>query len=339
MCIYMKLSDFCYDLPEKLIARYPVENRSGSRLLVYKKDTSSYSHLKFFEILSQLNENDLLVFNDTRVIPARFFGKKTTGGKAEILLERILENNTFLAHIKTNRIKTGDKIGCDGGWEVEFLGRRDELFILQANGDVIKMLSEIGDLPLPPYFARECEKIDNERYQTVYARYNGSVAAPTAGLHFDTELLNALEKKGIKTGFLTLHVGAGTFKPVRSDNIKEHKMHKEYYEINENLLNLIEHTKKNNGRVIAVGTTVLRTLESVYAKKIIEHTSSTDIFIYPGFKFKVCDGLITNFHLPKTTLLMLVAAFIGYENMQQLYKIAIENEYRFFSYGDASLLI
>lgn len=337
----MKLSDFDYELPQELIARYPLENRSASRLLVFKKEDSTINHSYFNKLDSLLNTGDLLVLNDSKVLPARFYGKKPTGGKVEILFERFNSHNEFFAHVKTSKkLLTGTKVFCQSNYELEVLGREDELYLLKSNKDVLKILNSIGSLPLPPYFARECEDIDTERYQTVYARNEGSVAAPTAGLHFDSKLIEKISNKNISTGFLTLHVGAGTFKPVRSENIFDHKMHSESYEISSELLDLIQSTKQVGGRVIAVGTTALRTLESVFSKnKIMPGVGTTDIFIYPGYKFKVCDGLITNFHLPKTTLLMLVSAFIGHENMQRLYKIAIDNQYRFFSYGDATLLI
>lgn len=337
----MYRTDFNFDLPIELIAKYPLEKRSSSKLLTYMRQSKAYKHERFDSILNYLEEGDLLVLNDTKVIPARLFGKKQTGGKVELLLERLLSTNTFLAHIKANRaLKSNALIFLENNWIIKVLSRQDDLYICETNGAIELILEEIGNIPLPPYLGRAAEKLDDERYQTVFARYKGSVAAPTAGLHFDEKIINKLKQKNISIEFLTMHVGAGTFQPVRVDQITDHKMHQEHFNVSDKLIDKIKETKRQNKKVIAVGTTVLRTLESIFRQEEIKGGSgSTDLFIYPGFEFRVCNALLTNFHLPESTLLMLVAAFIGYENMKELYKLAIENNYRFFSYGDACLLM
>lgn len=337
----MKRQDFNFELPPELIAQYPLENRSDSRLLKYDRKTGCHEHHAFRSISDFLEPGDLLVMNDSKVIPARLYGTKTTGGKVEFLIERILENNQFLAHIKTSKsLKPGAKIQLADPWVIEMISRQDDLFLCQLNGCLDTMLHQIGHVPLPPYITRDDEQHDLDRYQTVYAKHKGSVAAPTAGLHFDAMVLDVLQNKGVRLAYSTLHVGAGTFRPVRCENILEHKMHHERYVISEALCEAVKETKRLGRRVIAVGTTALRSLES--AARFGDFKAchgDTDIFIYPGFRFQICDGLITNFHLPESTLMMLVSAFIGHAETMALYQTAIEHRYRFFSYGDVSLLL
>ncbi|OGT21987.1 MAG: tRNA preQ1(34) S-adenosylmethionine ribosyltransferase-isomerase QueA [Gammaproteobacteria bacterium RIFCSPHIGHO2_02_FULL_42_13] len=332
----MKLSDFDYILPDELIARYPAEKRSSSRLLCLG---DQLMHRKFIDILELLQPNDLLVFNDTKVIPARLFGSKPTGGKVELLVERILDNNQVLAHVHANRSpKIGSCFYLENSVEIKVVDRKNDLFQLEFVTDeaVLDILNQIGHVPLPPYIDRKDQLLDRERYQTVYAKQDGSVAAPTAGLHFDKALIQALKDKGIKTAFLTLHVGAGTFQPVRVENIQEHHMHSEWVEVPQNICDLIVKTKAQGSRVIAVGTTTVRSLETAAKEGAIKpFKGETDIFIYPGFKFNVIDAMVTNFHLPKSSLLMLVSAFVGREKMMAAYQEAIKEKYRFFSYGDA----
>jgi S-adenosylmethionine:tRNA ribosyltransferase-isomerase len=337
----MKREDFNFILPKELIAQYPLANRTDSRLLTFSRKTGRHEHHTFNALIDFLEPGDLLVMNDSKVIPARLYGHKLSGGKVEFLVERMLDNNEFLAHIKTSKaLKPGAMVQLDKGWQIEVLGRQEDLFHCKLNGCLDLMLHQIGHVPLPPYISREDEGHDLERYQTVYAKHKGSVAAPTAGLHFDEALMRSLKEKGIKLGYSTLHVGAGTFRPVKCDNVLEHKMHSERFIITEALSQAVNETKAAGGRVIAVGTTALRSLES--AARLGEFkacSGETDIFIYPGYEFRVCDGLVTNFHLPESTLLMLVSAFIGHANAMALYDTAIAHEYRFFSYGDASLLL
>lgn len=337
----MKKSDFNYHLPEELIAQYPLTKRSDSRLLVYSKTTKQCNHHQFNDLISFLNPGDLLVMNDSKVIKARFFGFKLTGGKVEILVERLLDKFNFLAHIKSSKSpQNGSIINLENGWQLTVLAKEDSLYHCKASIDIELILNTIGHMPLPPYITRSDEKLDLNRYQTVYAKFAGSVAAPTAGLHFDNLLLDNLKQKGVNIAYTTLHVGAGTFQPVRALNINEHKMHVEQFTISEELCASVRETKANGGRVIAVGTTALRSLESGVVNDRLEPiTKDTDIFIVPGYQFKIVDGLITNFHLPESTLLMLVAAFIGYKEVMDLYAIAIKERYRFFSYGDANLFL
>lgn len=279
--------------------------------------------------------------NDSQVIPARLYGRKASGGQVELLVERVLEQGEFLAHIKASKaLKAGGVIHLDNEWQIDVIGRQDDLFHCHVDGDVDAMLHDIGHVPLPPYITRTDESTDLNRYQTVYARHKGSVAAPTAGLHFDEAVLDRLRARGVSIAYVTLHVGAGTFRPVRCDNISEHKMHEERFTVTDALCYQINATHAAGNRVIAVGTTALRSLESAAIDGTLKACSrDTDIFITPGFKFKVCDGLITNFHLPESTLLMLVSAFIGHAQAMALYREAIDNGYRFFSYGDTSLLL
>jgi S-adenosylmethionine:tRNA ribosyltransferase-isomerase len=337
----MKTQDFYFDLPEHLIAQHPLAERSDSRLLAFNRQKSEFSHHHFKSIADFLEEGDLLVLNDSKVFPARIFGKKSTGGKIEILIERILSNRECLAHIKSSKSpKQGAIIELTPEWQVEILGREDSLFYCRANVELETIFYQIGHIPLPPYITREDGKADTERYQTIYARNVGSVAAPTAGLHFDEAVFELIKQKGVRAGYATLHVGAGTFQPVRCTNIEDHAMHRERFVISQELATLVHETKAAGKRVIAVGTTALRSLESAWGEEGLRPcTGDTNIFIYPGYQFKVCDGLITNFHLPESTLLMLVSAFIGYQQTMELYRIAVENSYRFFSYGDACLLL
>lgn len=339
----MKLSDFNYTLPNELIARYPTEERSASRLMYLDRETGAIKHYQFSELLQLLNPGDLLVFNNSRVIPARLFGRKETGGQLEILVERLLDCQTCLAHIRASRSpKAGSQIILSDGTALEVVGRADALFHLRllSSGSLLDVLYRLGHMPLPPYIDRDDEAFDQERYQTVYAKPEGSVAAPTAGLHFDEPLIDALEKRGINTAFLTLHVGAGTFQPVRVENILEHHMHAEWVIVPEQLCQQVRETKAAGGRVIAVGTTTVRSLETAaQSGELKSFEGDTDIFIYPGYDFKVIDGMITNFHLPESTLLMLISAFAGRENVLAAYQTAIEMHYRFYSYGDAMIIL
>jgi len=341
----MKLTDFDFELPEQLIAKYPAKDRTASRMLKLNGRSGEVQHGHFVDIVDLLAPGDLLIFNNTRVIPARLFGQKATGGKIEILLERVLSDNTALAHIKSSKSpKAGALLSLEGGLEATVLGRQDALFHLEFAGqeNIFDLLEAHGHMPLPPYIDRPDEETDKERYQTVYNEKPGAVAAPTAGLHFDEDILNTLKAKGVNSAFVTLHVGAGTFQPVRVDNIEEHQMHAEYAEVNSDVVELVKQTKANGKRVIAVGTTSVRSIESAAQasqESLIEtFLSDTSIFIYPGFNFKVIDCMITNFHLPQSTLMMLISAFAGRDNVMQAYAQAIAEEYRFFSYGDAMFI-
>ncbi len=337
----MKKSDFYFDLPDELIAQYPLPTRSDSRLLTYHRHSKQHGHHQFKSLVEFLEPGDLLVMNDSQVMPARVYGHKASGGKVELLVERLMERDLFLAHIKASKSpKTGTCIHLDKNWSIEIEGRDDDLFFCRVNGDAVEMLQQIGHMPLPPYIHRADEAIDLQRYQTVYAKHTGSVAAPTAGLHFDDAVLSSLKAKGVELAYSTLHVGAGTFRPVRCENIQEHKMHHERITVDAALCHAVGKARAAKKRVIAVGTTALRSLESAVMDGELQPCSKdTDIFIFPGYQFKICDGLITNFHLPESTLLMLVAAFIGYEPAMELYQVAIAQRYRFFSYGDATLLL
>lgn len=332
------LSDFDFELPETLIAQYPLEKRSASRLLVVHDEQLTDSH--FHHLIDYLDKDDLLVFNNTRVLKARFFGVKATGGKIEILIERILDNRTALAKIRASKSpKDNSTILIDGQLDVTVQGRQGEFYILRFPSDIFAILEQYGHLPLPPYIDRAADAYDETRYQTVFAREPGAVAAPTAGLHFDEELLDRLEQKGIRTAYLTLHVGAGTFQPVRSENLSEHKMHTEWYTIPQETVDAVRAAKAAGQKVVAVGTTSLRALESASRTgQLVAGSNETDLFITPGYRFRTVDHLVTNFHLPKSTLLMLVSAFAGYERIRKAYAHAIAQRYRFFSYGDAMLL-
>ena len=339
--LFMKLSEFDYHLPESLIAKYPLENRSDSRLLVLDGNSGAIQHSQFSQIVDQLEPGDLLIFNNTKVIPARLFGQKESGGKIELLVERLLDEKSVLAQIRASKSPKPGSTLLFGEYQARVLGRRDTLFEVEFIGEptVYSVLEEIGHVPLPPYIDRADSKLDLDRYQTVYARHPGAVAAPTAGLHFDQPILDALATKGVASGFVTLHVGAGTYQPVRAENIEEHRMHSEYIEVSETLCQQIRDTQKANGRVIAVGTTALRCIETASASGQIQPvTGDTDIFIYPGYQFQTVDKLLTNFHLPKSSLIMLVSAFAGYANTMSAYAEAVEQQYRFFSYGDAMLI-
>lgn len=338
----MKKSDFYFDLPHELIAQYPLKERSASRLFAHNRQSKQNTHYQFSDLPDLLNPGDLLVMNNSKVIPARFYGTKASGGRVEFLVERLIDTHQFLAHIKASKApKALSIISLDGDYSVQVLEKKDDLYHCAATIPIELLLDKIGHIPLPPYINRPDEDMDFERYQTVYAEYQGSVAAPTAGLHFDVPLLQRLHDKGIQTAFTTLHVGAGTFRPLRSESIFDHKMHKEQLILSEELCNKVHDTKISGKRVIAVGTTALRSLEAaaVASAALKPGAYETDIFIYPGFDFKICDGLITNFHLPESTLVILVAAFIGHKEVMSLYEEAIAKQYRFFSYGDASLLL
>jgi S-adenosylmethionine:tRNA ribosyltransferase-isomerase len=341
----MKITDFDFTLPQKLIAKYPTSERTASRMLRLDGNTGEVVHGQFTDILDILRPGDLLIFNNTRVIPARLFGQKSSGGKIEVMLERVLSDNTALAHIRASKSpKAGALLDMEGGLQVEVLGRQDALFHIAFLGgeNVFDLLERYGHMPLPPYIDRPDEESDKERYQTVYNKMPGAVAAPTAGLHFDQALLKALTAKGVDSAFVTLHVGAGTFQPVRVENIEDHLMHAEFAQVSDDVVAKIFATKAAGNRVIAVGTTSVRSVESAAHQQqdalIAPLLSDTSIFIYPGFNFKVIDAMITNFHLPQSTLMMLISAFAGRDHVMQAYAQAIEQEYRFFSYGDAMFI-
>jgi len=333
----MKTSDFNYDLPDELIAKYPLKSRSASRLLVYE---NKIQHKSFIDILDYLNQGDLLVLNNTSVIPARVFGKKETGGLVEVFLERIMENNTALVQIRSgNSPKIGTKIFLNE-FEAVCIDRKDNFFILQFDGLPIDIFNKIGHIPLPPYIKRIDEDIDKLRYATVYENkeLQNSVAAPTAGLHFDEDLLKKIQIKGINIAKINLSVGAGTFQPVKVEDIEDHDIHEEYVEVTASTINKVRETKARGNKIIAVGTTATRALETAFLENKDSFEGYTKLFIYPGFKFRAVDLLVTNFHLPKSSLLMLVSAFIGFENMKHIYHAAVKEKYRFLSYGDAMLL-
>lgn len=336
----MRVADFHFDLPEALIARHPLPERRSSRLLVLDGPSGELSHRQFADVLGFLQPGDLMVFNNTRVIPARLFGQKASGGKLEILVERVLDSHRVLAHVRSSKSpKPGSKILIDGGGEAEMLQRHDALFELGFSEDVLPLLERVGHMPLPPYIDRPDEDADRERYQTVYAERAGAVAAPTAGLHFDEALLDSIRAKGVETAFVTLHVGAGTFQPVRVERIEDHHMHNEWLEVSQDVVDAVAACKARGGRVVAVGTTSVRSLESAARDGVLKPFSGdTDIFIFPGRPFHVVDALVTNFHLPESTLLMLVSAFAGYPETMAAYAAAVEQGYRFFSYGDAMFI-
>ncbi|MCE8026383.1 tRNA preQ1(34) S-adenosylmethionine ribosyltransferase-isomerase QueA [Billgrantia aerodenitrificans] len=341
----MQRADFHYELPEELIARYPSERRSDCRLLCVDGESGGLAHRRFTDLLELLEPGDLLVFNDTRVIPARLHGHKASGGKVEMLLERPLDAHRGLAHIRSSKSpKPGTELIFEGDVRAVVEGRREALFELRFLGEtpLIELLERHGHMPLPPYIDRADELADRDRYQTVYARRDGAVAAPTAGLHFDEPLLERLAAKGVESAFVTLHVGAGTFQPVRADDIREHKMHSEWIEVNEAACAKVRTAQAAGRRVIAVGTTSVRCLESACRQSadgaIAPYSGETDIYIYPGYEWRCVDNLITNFHLPESTLLMLVSSFAGYETIMAAYREAVAERYAFFSYGDAMLL-
>ncbi|MFT6388000.1 MAG: S-adenosylmethionine:tRNA ribosyltransferase-isomerase [Cellvibrionaceae bacterium] len=342
----MHLKDFAYNLPDELIAREPATERTGSRLLCLEGESGRLTHSQFPDLLDQLQSGDVMVFNDTKVIPARLFGHKASGGKVEVLVERVLDETRFLAHVRASKSpKPHSQIILEGGPTVTMVARHDALFEIECGQPVIPLLEAIGHMPLPPYIDREDVPEDQARYQTVYGRHAGAVAAPTAGLHFDRALLEDIKAKGVEMVYVTLHVGAGTFQPVRVDEITEHQMHSEWMTISQSVCDAINKARHEDRRVIAVGTTSVRCLETAAKhsshknspdkEALVPYEGETDIFIYPGYEFKQVDALITNFHLSESTLLMLVSAFAGYQHIKDAYQQAIEHCYRFFSYGDA----
>ncbi|MDD7805415.1 MAG: tRNA preQ1(34) S-adenosylmethionine ribosyltransferase-isomerase QueA [Endozoicomonas sp. (ex Botrylloides leachii)] len=337
----MQVSDFDFDLPDEQIARYPTEQRTGSRLLCLDGVTGAIDHQMFVAIEALIEPGDLLVLNNTRVIPARLYGHKETGGKIELLVERVLDEYGVLAHIRSNKpLKLGMRLFlADAQINATVTARKGALFILSFDQPVLPSLQAFGHMPLPPYINRGDEQADRVRYQTVFAKRDGAVAAPTAGLHFDEDLLQRLEKKGVNKVFVTLHVGSGTFQPVRVDKVEEHVMHAEYIEVSEEVCEAVRETRRRGHRVIAVGTTSVRSLESAsHSGEIEPFQGDSDIFIYPGYRFKSVDAMVTNFHLPQSTLLMLVSAFSGQNAILNAYQEAVKKEYRFFSYGDAMWL-
>jgi len=340
----MRVADFSFDLPDELIARFPKADRTSSRLLSLDGPSGTVEHKIFSDILELVNENDLLVFNNTKVIPARMFGQKESGGKVEVLVERVLDEHRVLAHIRASKSpKPGNVLILEGKAKAIMVARHDTLFELEfdRSENVLDILNDVGHMPLPPYIDRPDNEADRERYQTVYGEKPGAVAAPTAGLHFDDKLMAALENKGVQMAFVTLHVGAGTFQPVRVESVDEHIMHSEYIEVPQAVVDAVANTKAKGGRVIAVGTTSVRSLESaakIHGGKLDTYFGDTDIFIFPGYQFNVVDAMVTNFHLPESTLIMLVSAFAGQDNIMGAYNTAIEQQYRFFSYGDAMFL-
>ncbi len=338
----MQLSDFNYELPPELIAHQPLAQRTASRLLVVDGASGQLSDKQFSDLPDLLQPEDLLVFNDTRVIPARLHGTKSTGGKVEVLIERVLDAQHVLAHVRASKApKEGARLLLESAIEAEMIGRSGDLFHLRfiSERPVLELLETHGHIPLPPYIDRPDESSDRERYQTVYAKNPGAVAAPTAGLHFDNTLLDTIAAKGIATTTVTLHVGAGTFQPVRNNDLSQHIMHAEYAEVSEATCKAVAACKARGGRVIAVGTTSVRSLESAAQSGVLKpFQDETRLFITPGYQFNVVDAMVTNFHLPESTLLMLVSAFSGYDTIRTGYHHAINNAYRFFSYGDAMFL-
>lgn len=343
----MRVADFSFELPESLIAHYPQAQRSGCRLLTLNGADGTLTHGVFTDLLDMLNPGDLLVFNNTRVIPARVFGRKASGGKIEVLVERMLDDHRVLAHVRSSKApKPGAELllGDDESVKATMVARHDTLFELRFEDEraVMDILNAVGHMPLPPYIDRPDEDADRELYQTVYSERPGAVAAPTAGLHFDQPLLDALREKGIETAFVTLHVGAGTFQPVRVESIEDHIMHAEYAEVPQEVVDAVLACKARGNRVVAVGTTSVRSLESAakaaQGQLIAPFFDDTKIFIYPGYHYQVIDALVTNFHLPESTLIMLVSAFAGYRNTLHAYQQAVAEQYRFFSYGDAMFI-
>jgi S-adenosylmethionine:tRNA ribosyltransferase-isomerase len=338
----MRTLDFDFYLPEELIAQHPTHERSASRMLHLDGNKDSIEDKWFVDLPDLIQAGDLVIFNDTRVIKARLFGSKHSGGQVEVLIERVINQHIAYAHIRASRApKIGSRLTLSNAFDVEVIARHDDLFELRFLGEtaILDLLEQYGALPLPPYITHAATEEDDTRYQTVFAKHPGAVAAPTAGLHFNDEILNRLQQKGVNIAYVTLHVGAGTFQPVRVDNINEHKMHSELYEISQSTVDLIKATKQNGHKVVAIGTTALRALESAAQHgEMMAGAGETDIFITPGYRFKAVDRLFTNFHLPKSTLLMLVSAFGGIAPIKQAYAHAIAMRYRFFSYGDAMLI-
>ncbi|BAP58748.1 tRNA preQ1(34) S-adenosylmethionine ribosyltransferase-isomerase QueA [Candidatus Tachikawaea gelatinosa] len=347
----MHISKFFFDLPTKLIARFPQKKRSSCRLLILNKISGKITHTKFYDIVNKINEGDLLIFNDTKVIPARIYGHKNTGGKIEILVERILDNKNILVHIYSKRpLSLGSKIFLQKRKNstqyieaiiIKIIKNEAIISFSKNNFNTLDILYEVGHIPLPPYIKRIDEKIDYEYYQTIYGKNIGSIAAHTAGLHFDQELLKKIKKKNIETAFITLHIGIGTFKSIRKTNIKYHTMHDEYLNISQETINAILSCKARGNKIIAVGTSTVRALESIAInnnQNFVPYSGKTNIFIYPGWKYRVIDALITNFHLPKSTLIILVSAFVGRQLLMRTYQEAIKKKYLFFSYGDAMFI-
>ena len=343
----MRVADFSFELPESLIAHYPQPQRSGCRLLSLDGPSGELTHGVFTDLLDKLEAGDLLVFNNTRVIPARVFGRKASGGKIEVLIERMLDEKRVLAHVRSSKSpKPGAALllGEDESVKATMVARHDALFEIEFHDEraVLDILNAVGHMPLPPYIDRPDEDADRELYQTVYSQRPGAVAAPTAGLHFDEPLLAALREKGIEMAFVTLHVGAGTFQPVRVETIEDHIMHAEYAEVPQDVVDAVLACKARGKRVVAVGTTSVRSLESAAKASqdalIAPFFDDTKIFIYPGYHYQVVDALVTNFHLPESTLIMLVSAFAGYRHTMQAYQQAVAEQYRFFSYGDAMFI-
>ena len=346
----MQLSDFDFDLPDELIAKYPSRERSASRLLHLQRESGTESHLQFTDILQLLDDQDLMIFNDTRVIPARLYGRKSSGGKVEILIERMLDHTTVIAQVRSSKApKAGASIHLENGRldngsadavTVQIVGRQGEFFRIEfPEPGASAILDRMGQVPLPPYIDRLSEELDQERYQTIYARHDGAVAAPTAGLHFDQGLMDRIDAKGIDRDFVTLHVGAGTFQPVRVQEIQDHQMHSEHARIPKVVCEKIAACRRRNGRVVAVGTTSVRCLETASSGGEIEpFEGETDLFIHPGYEFNCVDALLTNFHVPGSTLIMLASAFAGIDNLKSAYQSAIAEGYRFFSYGDAMFI-
>lgn len=336
----MRVADFTFELPDSLIARHPLAERRNSRLLTLDGVSGALAHRQFTDLLEHLRPGDLMVFNNTRVIPARLFGQKASGGKLEILVERVLDSHRVLAHVRSSKSpKPGSKILIDGGGEAEMLARHDALFELEFAEEVLPLLDRVGHMPLPPYIDRPDEGSDRERYQTVYAERLGAVAAPTAGLHFTDEILRRLDDAGVERAFVTLHVGLGTFKPVTADTLEGHAMHAETYSIPPETAGALNRAKVARQRIIAVGTTSARVLESQPADEtFVEKSEETSIFIYPPYRWKYVSAMITNFHLPRSTLIAMIAAMVGLEEQRRIYRSAIEERYRFFSYGDAMFI-
>ncbi|MGH8248444.1 MAG: tRNA preQ1(34) S-adenosylmethionine ribosyltransferase-isomerase QueA [Gammaproteobacteria bacterium] len=338
----MRRGDFSYDLPEELIAQYPAEPRDAARLLCVGRESGAVTDRRFRDFPELLRPGDLLVFNDTRVIPARLFGRKATGGRVEVLIERVMDDQHALAQIRASKTpRPGATLMVDGGGELSVEGREGEFFALRVSGSesAWALLERAGHVPLPPYIRREDEPLDRERYQTVFARRPGAVAAPTAGLHFTRAMMESLAAKHIDMGFVTLHVGAGTFQPLRTERVSDHKMHRERFQVSRELCDQVREARRRKGRIVAVGTTSVRCLETAARGSELEPMQGeTDIFIYPGFEFRLVDALFTNFHLPESSLLMLICAFAGREPVLRAYAHAVAQHYRFYSYGDAMFI-
>ena len=338
----MNLTQFDYQLPEELIAQCPLPQRTASRLLQFRKYSSEFKDFQFSDLPNLLRQEDLLIFNDTKVIPARLFGEKESGGKVEFLLERVLDNHRVLALLRSSKSpQLNSKLIFSADVYATVMGRENEFFVLKFENisKFVNLLTTYGQIPLPPYINRPADEVDKQRYQTVYASHNGAVAAPTAGLHFDEELLQSLQKRGVQLTYITLHVGAGTFQPVREEVIEHHQIHAEQVEVSQQVCQSIADCRQRGGRVIAVGTTTVRALESAAQTGSLQsYAGDTSLFIYPRYEFKVVDAMITNFHLPKSSLLMLVSAFAGYATTMSAYQYAVRQAYRFYSYGDAMFI-